>query len=79
VSAPHLQKTPCLALRAPRARQTDRLRAVHRSIGLTLGGKPGSCHAAAMGVPVSRTTLVHRVRATTGTPAAPVTVLGVDE
>ncbi len=32
-----------------------------------------------MGVPISRTTLVHRVRAATGTPAAPVTVLGVDD
>lgn len=63
----------------PRARQTDRLRAVHRSIGLALGGNPGSRHATAMGVPISRTTLVHRVRVGTGTLVAPVTVLGVDD
>src|SRR4051812_47753027 len=43
-----------------RARQTDRLRAVHRT--MTLGGNPGARHAAAMGVPISRTTLLKRVR-----------------
>src|SRR3954468_253038 len=45
-----------------RARQTNRLRAVHRTIGLALGGNPGARHAAAMGVPISRTTLLTRVR-----------------
>ena len=63
----------------PRARQTDRLRAVHRTIGLALGGNPGSRHAGAMGVPVSLTTLGHRVRVGTDMAAAPVTVLGVDD
>jgi transposase len=62
-----------------RARQTERLRAVHRSIGLALGGNPGSRHAAAMGVPISRTTLLRRVRTGTTTPVFPVTVLGVDD
>jgi len=47
----------------PPARQTDRLRAVHRTIGLAFGGNPGSQHARAMGVPISRKTLVHRIRA----------------
>jgi len=70
---------PLLSIARPRARQTDRLRTVHRTIGLALGGNPGSHHAATMGVPVSRTTLVHRVRIGAGTPAAPVTVLGVDD
>ena len=63
----------------PRARPTDRLRAVHRTIGLALGGNPGSRHAKAMGVPISRTTLGHRVRVGIDMAAAPVTVLGVDD
>ena len=53
---------PLPGVARPRARQTDRLRAVHRTIGLALGGNPGARHAAAMGVPISRTTLLHRVR-----------------
>ena len=35
---------------------------MHRTIGLALGGNPGARHAAAMGVPISRTTLLKRVR-----------------
>lgn len=70
---------PLPGIARPRARQTDRLRAVHRTIGLALGGNPGSRHATAMGMPISRTTLMHRVRAATGSPAAPVAVLGVDD
>ena len=69
---------PLPGIAGARARQTDRLRAVHRSIGLALGGNPGSRHAAAMGVPISRTTLLRRVRTGTTAPVAPVTVLGVD-
>ncbi|WP_247882504.1 ISL3 family transposase [Azospirillum sp. TSA2s] len=63
----------------PRARQTDRLRVIHRSIGLALGGNPGSRHATTIGVPISRTTLLHRVRASAAAPVPPVTVLGVDD
>jgi transposase len=70
---------PLPGIAGARARQTDRLRAVHRSIGLALGGNPGSRHAATMGVPISRTTLLRRVRTGTATPASPVTVLGVDD
>jgi transposase len=62
-----------------RARQTDRLRAVHRTIGLTLGGNPGARHAAAMGVPISRTTLLKRVRTSDAVPGPAVSVLGVDD
>src|SRR3954453_15691291 len=62
-----------------RARQTDRLRAVHRTIGLTLGGNPGARHAAAMGVPISRTTLLKRVRTSDAVPGPTVSVLGVDD
>jgi transposase len=62
-----------------RARQTDRLRAVHRGIGLTLGGNPGARHAAALGVPISRTTLLNRVRTGNTVSGPPVSVLGVDD
>ena len=58
-----------------RARQTDRLRAVHRTIGLALGGNPGARHAAAMGVPISRTTLLTRVRTGDAVPGPAVSVL----
>lgn len=70
---------PLPGVACPQARQTDRRRAVHRTIGQALGGNPGSRHARAMGVPISRTTLVHRVRVGTDVAAAPVTVLGVDD
>ena len=70
---------PLPGVASARARQTDRLRAVHRSIGLALGGNPGARHATAMGVPVSRTTLLRRIRAGTATAIPPVTVLGVDD
>jgi transposase len=62
-----------------RARQTNRLRAVHRTIGLALGGNPGARHAAAMGVPISRTTLLTRVRTGDAVPGPAVSVLGVDD
>jgi transposase len=52
---------------------------MHRTIGLALGGNPGSRHAAALGVPISRTTLLNRVRAGGVGPGSPVTVLGVDD
>jgi zinc-finger of transposase IS204/IS1001/IS1096/IS1165 len=69
---------PLSGVAQARARQTDRLRAVHRSIGLALGGNPGARLAAAMGVPVSRTTLLTRVRIGDAVPVPPVRVLGVD-
>jgi transposase len=34
---------------------------VYRAIGLALGGNPGARHAATLGVPISRTTLLHRI------------------
>lgn len=61
------------------ARQTDRLRTVHRAIGLALGGNAGARLAAALGVPISRTTLLNRVRAGAVEPGPPVAVLGVDD
>jgi transposase len=70
---------PLPGIARPRARQTDRLRLVHRAIGLVLGGNPGARHAATMGVPISRTTLLTRVRAGSAEPTSPVSVLGVDD
>jgi transposase len=70
---------PLLEVAPARARQTMRLRDVHRTIGLALGGNPGSRHAAAMGVPISTTTLLQRVREGDTAPTLPVTVLGVDD
>ena len=70
---------PLSGVAQTRARQTDRLRAVHRTIGLTLGGNPGARHAAAMGVPISRTTLLTRVRTGDAVPGPAVSVLGVDD
>ncbi|QQP93326.1 ISL3 family transposase (plasmid) [Skermanella sp. TT6] len=70
---------PLPGIACPRARQTDRLRAIHRSIGLALGGNPGARHAATLGVPISRTTLLDRVRADDAEPIPPVSVLGVDD
>ena len=49
------------------------------SIGLALGGNPGARHAAAMGVPISRTTLLTRVRTSDAVPGPAVSVLGVDD
>ena len=51
---------PLPGVARPRARQTDRPQAMHRTIGLALGGNPGYRHATAIGVPISRTTLGHR-------------------
>jgi transposase len=70
---------PLPGVARPRARQTDRLRSIHRAIGLVLGGNPGARHAATMGVPISRTTLLHRIRAGDAGPIPPVRVLGVDD
>jgi transposase len=70
---------PLSGVAQTRARQTDRLRAVHRTLGVALGGNPGARHAAAMGVPISRTTLLTRVRTGDAVPGPAVSVLGVDD
>ena len=46
---------------------------------MALGGNPGARHAAAMGVPISRTTLLKRVRTGDAVPGPAVSVLGVDD
>lgn len=42
--------------------------------GLVLGGNPSSRHATTIGVPISRMTLLHRVRTGAADPVPPVTV-----
>jgi len=49
------------------------------SIALALAGRAGSRLATALGMPVSRSTLLRRIRHLPDPPVGPVTVLGVDE
>lgn len=63
-----------------RARQTGRLRDVHRGIGMALGGNAGARLAATLGIGVSGTTLLRCVRAgTDASVRSPVLVLGVGD
>jgi transposase len=63
----------------PRARHTDRLRAVHRGIGLALGGNPGARLASGIGMPVGGTTLLRRIREAEPDPSPEPRLLGVDD
>jgi transposase len=79
MSAENLRRTivrRCLPAGTP---DGPRLRSVHRAIGLALGGNPGARHAATLGVPISRTTLLHRICSSDADPIPPVRVLGVDD
>ena len=49
------------------------------AIALALAGRAGSRLATALGMPVSGSTLLRRVRSLPDPPVGPVTVLGVDE
>ena len=49
------------------------------AIALALAGRAGSRLATALGMPVSRSTLLRRIRGLPEPPVGPVTVLGVDE
>ncbi len=49
------------------------------SVALALAGRAGSRVATALGMPVSRSTLLRRIRRLPDPPVGPVTVLGVDE
>ena len=64
---------------APKARRTVRLRAAQTSVGLAVGGEPGSRLAARLAMPVSGDTLLRLVRAAGAAPATPPRVLGVDD
>lgn len=63
----------------PRARYTDRLRAVHRTIALALGGQPGARLATRTGMPIGGTTLLRRIREADLEPLPEPRVLGVDD
>jgi transposase len=72
---------PLPGVARPKARRTARLREAQTSVGLALGGEPGSRLAKKLAMPVSGDTLLRLVRATGAAPiAAPrVRVLGVDD
>jgi transposase len=72
-----VEQTPQFAGRY--AHQTLRLRAVLETIGLALGGRPGSRHSQRLAVRTSRTTLLRLVRALPEPPVETPRVLGVDE
>jgi hypothetical protein len=63
----------------PKARRTARLREAQASIGLALGGEPGSRLAGRLAMPVSGDTLLRLVQADGPEPTAPRRVLGVDD
>src|SRR5918993_5971970 len=62
-----------------KARRTARLREAQTSIGLALGGEPGSRLAGKLAMPVSGDTLLRLVRAAGAEPITPPRVLGVDD
>jgi transposase len=62
-----------------KARRTVRLREAQTSIGLALGGEPGSRLAGKLAMPVSGDTLLRLVRAAGAEPITPPRVLGVDD
>lgn len=64
---------------APWGRRTARQRAGLERTGFVLGGAPGTRHATAAGMPVSRRTILRVVRAAPIPEAGRVRVLGVDD
>ncbi|MEV6869111.1 ISL3 family transposase, partial [Streptosporangium subroseum] len=61
------------------ARRTPALRGLLTSIGVALAGRAGARMAAAVGVPVGRSTLLRMLRALPDPEIGQVTVLGVDD
>jgi len=61
------------------ARSTARLIGMQRAVGFALGGEPGSCLAWEMGMPISATTLLRRVKQAASKPVTTPRVLGVDD
>lgn len=62
-----------------RGRATTRLTNLQRAVGLALGGEPGAGLAEEMGMPVSATTLLRRVKQAASKPVKTPRVLGVDD
>ena len=66
-------------LARPYARTTDRLRRSHETIGLALGGEPGSRFTAHLAIRISADTLLRRVKQLEeNTPVSP-RIVGIDE
>jgi transposase len=72
-----VEQAPVLAGRY--AHRTVRLRSMLQTIGLTLGGRPGSRHCRCLAMPTSRSTLLRLVRAVPDRRVVTPRVLGVDE
>jgi transposase len=66
-------------LTSPKARWSERLREAQTSVGLALGGEPGSRLAKRLAMPVSGDTLLRLVRAAGAAPITPPRVLGIDD
>ena len=58
---------------------TTRLKSLHRAIGTTSGGEPGSRLAEELAIPVSGDTIIRRVKASPVEPETPVRCLGIDD
>jgi transposase len=71
------ERLPKVAL--PKARRSERLREAQTSVGLALGGEPGSRLAGKLAMPVSGDTLLRLVRAAGAAPITPPRVLGIDD
>jgi len=61
------------------ARSTESLNAVHRSIGVTVGGEPGARLAHKLAIPISGDTIIRRVKDMTTEEGPPVRYLGIDD
>jgi transposase len=67
------------ALAAAHARSTTRLAHLHRTLGLALGGQPGSRLAAELAVPTSADTILRRVKNTPAEPETRYRFVGIDD
>ena len=71
------ERVPALA--AAHARSTTRLTRLQRTLGLALGGEPGSRLAAELAVPISGDTILRRVKAAPAEPETSYRFIGVDD
>jgi transposase len=71
------ERLPTLA--AAHARSTTRLAHLHRTLGLALGGEPGSRLATHLAVPTSGDTILRRVKAEAAEPEAHYRFVGLDD
>jgi transposase len=64
---------------APFARQTLRLNELITTLGLAMGGRPGTRIAGGMGLQIGRDAILDRIRRASAAPTQKVRVLGVDD